>query len=152
MKIAVRSDELLVKHAEEFDLFEVLDFFNRYLQRDHDAVPNAEYFCPDGVRAAVRRRQVMIALVNHRIIAACRFYKRKTKESISLYQFAVDPKYRGHGVLKEMLSLLSLPIEVDCPVESAFNSYYVKTGWVLLERKKTCNRWGFGTIDNRLKG
>jgi hypothetical protein len=113
---------------------EVIRFFNKHLSIDNEAVYSPEFFCPDGVKAAVRRGQVLIASNDKCIIAALRFYKRKTKDSISLYQFAVDQQYRGKGLIQHMLkSLDSCTIEVLCPAISDFNIYFVKTGWTTLD-------------------
>lgn len=77
---------------------EVVHFFSRHLFQGNDGVTTPEFYCPDGVKAAIRRGQVLIVLNHNRVIAALRFYKRKTKNSVSLYQFAIDPPYRAGKV------------------------------------------------------
>jgi hypothetical protein len=123
---------------------EVLNFFNKYLSRNNDAVYSPEFFCPDGVRAAIKSGQVITAMKDNCIIAALRFYRKKKKKCISLYQFAIDRQYRGQGILIKMLeSINDVPIEVSCPLSSKFNNYYVKTGWILLDSTEKFNRWSF---------
>lgn len=105
-----------LKIADVFNTREVVHFFSRHLIRGNDGVSTSEFFCPDGVKAAVRRGQVLLALHDKHVIAALRFYRRKTKNSVSLYQFAIDLPYRGKGLLREMLqSLGPVPIEYLCP-------------------------------------
>lgn len=138
-----------LKIADVFNTREVVHFFSRHLIRGNDGVSTSEFFCPDGVKAAVRRGQVLLALHDKHVIAALRFYRRKTKNSVSLYQFAIDLPYRGQGLLREMLqSLGPVPIEYLCPPKSSFNDYFDKTGWILLESDYKYNRWVFNPGGN----
>jgi predicted GNAT family acetyltransferase len=49
-----------------------------------------------------------------KIIAAMRIYPKKKQEEISLYQFAVDPDFRGRGFMKTMLSHFDFPFVTTC--------------------------------------
>ncbi|WP_442602404.1 GNAT family N-acetyltransferase [Paenibacillus sp. KN14-4R] len=121
---------------------EIIEFFDLHLSRDNDAIYSPEFFCKDGVRAAVRNGRVLIACNGEHIVAALRFYKRKTQDILSLYQFAIDEPYRGKGLIQKMLSSLqSGNVEVCCPSSSVFNAYYVKTGWTILTRDEKLIRW-----------
>jgi hypothetical protein len=120
----------------------IVTFFGKYISSDNDALYSGEFFCPDGIRAAIRRNQVLITVVDNRIIGCLRFYRRKTQKIISLYQFAIDENYRGQGVLKQMLDAINdVPIEVLCPARSKFNKYYQKTGWKFMKQAEKLNHW-----------
>ena len=98
----------------------------------------------DGVKAAIRREQMLVALDHNQVVGAIRFYKKKTKEEISLYQFALAEPYRGLGLLCKMLHTINgAPIYAKCPVQSGFNEYFSKTGWQLKARGDTYNNWMF---------
>jgi hypothetical protein len=87
---------------------------------------------------------MMIAIDEDRIVGAVRFYKRKTQNIISLYQFAIDVQYRGQGVLKQMLAVMGdAPIETSCPIDSTFNEYYIKSGWILQGEHKGNNQYHY---------
>ena len=135
-----------VKRAEVNNIRDVIYFFNRHLTSENDGVTSPEFFCPLGINAATKKGEVLIVLNNNRIVGAMRYYKRKTKDCISLYQFAIDPIYRGKGVLKALLlSLGAVSIEYVCPIESEFNHYFLKTGWTILESNNKYNRWMLNT-------
>ncbi|XEC97476.1 GNAT family N-acetyltransferase [Paenibacillus tarimensis] len=120
----------------------VVAFFEIYLFPDNDALYSPEFLCTDGVKAAIRRREVLIAIADNRIIGAIRFYRKKKQNIVSLYQFAIAEGYRGQGLLKQMLKAINeISIEVLCPISSSFNNYYHKTGWKLLQNSEKFNRW-----------
>lgn len=122
----------------------ITSFFYEHLSSDNDALYSREFFCPDGVQAAIRRGQMMIAVDDNRIVGAVRFYKRKTQNMISLYQFAIDANYRRKGLLKRMFNEIGdAPIEISCPVDSSFNEYYIKMGWTLQGEYKGNNRYHY---------
>ena len=117
-------------------------FFSDNLLGDNDAIYSAELTCPLGIHAAVRRKQMIVATVEGEIIAACRFYPKKTQSKISLYQFAVRSDYRGKGLLKKMFAVLpDDPIISICPIHSNFNNYYSKTGWTLHNQNGEFKIW-----------
>ncbi|MEX1028483.1 MAG: GNAT family N-acetyltransferase [Paenibacillaceae bacterium] len=122
----------------------ITSFFYEHLTSDNDALYSREFFCPDGVQAAIRRGQVMVAVDDDRIVGAVRFYKRKTQNIISLYQFAIDAQYRGQGLLIRMFAVIGeAPIEISCPIDSTFNEYYIKTGWILQGEHKGNNQYHY---------
>lgn len=123
----------------------ITDFFCAHLSSNNDALYSREFFCPDGVQAAIRRGQMMVAVDKNRIVGAVRFYRRKSGNIISLYQFAIDVHYRGQGLLKRMFAVIGdSPFEISCPVDSTFNEYYIKTGWILLHGEhKGNNRYHY---------
>ena len=120
----------------------VQSFFQKHLAREMEGIYSDEFVCPLGVRAAVGRQQILVAVVNGEIVGAIRFYPKKTVQKVSLYQFAIDERFRGRGVLQQMLAQCGdAPIHVLCPVESSFNTFYEKAGFQLLEQEDESNEW-----------
>ncbi|MGG0812255.1 GNAT family N-acetyltransferase [Paenibacillus alvei] len=120
----------------------IIRFFSNTIDLRHDGMASGELYCPDGVAAAIRRKQLLVAVSGLRIAGALRLYPRKGSERISLYQFAVAKTYRGQHLLQRMLDTLSPhPIEAACPAQSSFNAYYEHNGWALEGASETRNRW-----------
>ena len=137
-----------IRQAHPLMTQEIVQFFQKYIAENSDLIANREYICPDGTRAAVRRNQILVALDGDVIVAALRFYPKKSTQTISLYQFAVAKNYRGKGVLYTMLQYLSeYPIEVLCPIHASLNTYFSKTGWQHTGQFKGCNRWEWSVGD-----
>ena len=133
---------LEVRFAGTEDTDQVLSLFGKYLSPDNDALHSQEFFCPFGVKAAIKRNQMIVACNKNIVVAAARFYKRKNEEKISLYQFAVDTNYRGEKLSLKMLDLIrDNDIIVLCPKTSDFNDYYRKTGWGLSKKDNEHNHW-----------
>ncbi|MGE7690027.1 N-acetyltransferase family protein [Lysinibacillus sp. NPDC097214] len=130
--------------ANPAHISEVVSFFNENLERNNSAVYSEEFLCPLGVKAAIRRNQMIVATVEGQVVGAFRFYRKKTQNKISLYQFAISEIYRGQGLLKKMFKTINdLPIVALCPTDSDFNEYYYKTGWNLQEQSDEFNIWVF---------
>ncbi|MCA9731943.1 MAG: GNAT family N-acetyltransferase [Deferribacteres bacterium] len=131
-----------IRFALPEEINQIIALFERNLSRNNDALYSEEFFCPLGVKSAIRREHLVIAINNNNIIAAARFYKRKKQKLISLYQFAIDASYRGKGLLLEMLKFIcDTDILVLCPKTSSFNTYYRKTGWLLKDSDDKSNYW-----------
>ncbi|MCE5171109.1 GNAT family N-acetyltransferase [Paenibacillus profundus] len=131
-----------IRLARPAEASAIVTFFDTNIIRGHDGIPNEEFFCPDGARAAAKRNQILIAVEHHRIAGALRFYPKKESERISLYQFAVAENYRGQRLLNRMLqTAFPIPVDVTCPLNASFNAYYDKTGWTLTGQTARCNRW-----------
>ncbi|MFS1515918.1 GNAT family N-acetyltransferase [Bacillus sp. SCS-151] len=130
--------------ADITDAPKIVSFFKRNLCHNNSGIYSEEFFCPLGTQAAIWRKQMIVAIVDDQIVGAFRFYRKKTSNSISLYQFAINEGFRGQGVLKKMLrSINDLPIYVLCPIESKFNEYYFKSGWYLQEQNASFKVWEF---------
>ncbi|MGE7930837.1 N-acetyltransferase family protein [Lysinibacillus xylanilyticus] len=130
--------------ANPAHISEVVSFFNENLERNNSAVYSEEFLCPLGVKAAIRRKQMIVATVEGQVVGAFRFYRKKTQNKISLYQFAISEVYRGQGLLKKMFKMINdLPIVALCPTDSDFNEYYYKTGWNLQEQSDEFKIWVF---------
>jgi len=120
----------------------ITHFFNERIDLHHDGVTSGELRCPDGVAAAIRRKQLLVAVIGLRLAGALRFYPRKGSERLSLYQFAVAEPFRGQHLLRQMLDTFAPhPIESACPIQSSFNGYYEHNGWKLEGSSETRNRW-----------
>ncbi|WP_274310001.1 GNAT family N-acetyltransferase [Solibacillus daqui] len=130
--------------ANPTQISEVVSFFNENLERNNSAVYSEEFFCPLGVKAAIRRKQMIVATVEGQVVGAFRYYRKKTQNKISLYQFAISEVYRGQGLLKKMLKTINdVPIVALCPIDSNFNDYYYKSGWILQEQSDEFKIWVF---------
>ncbi|MGE7933710.1 GNAT family N-acetyltransferase [Viridibacillus arvi] len=128
--------------ANPTHISEVVYFFKENLDRNNSAVYSEEFLCPLGIKAAIRRKQMIVATVEGQVVGAFRFYQKKTQNKISLYQFAISEVYRGQGLLKKMLNTINdLPIVALCPTESNFNEYYYKSGWNLQEQSEEFKIW-----------
>ncbi|MGE7920527.1 N-acetyltransferase family protein [Viridibacillus sp. NPDC093762] len=130
--------------ANPTQISEVVNFFNENLDRNNSAIYSEEFLCPLGIKAAIRRKQMIVATVEGQVVGAFRFYPKKTQNKISLYQFAISGVYRGQGLLKKMLNKLNdLPIVALCPTDANFNEYYYKSGWNLQEQSDEFKIWVF---------
>lgn len=131
-----------IRFATFRDIDQVVSFFEENLSRDNDAIYSEEFFCPLGIKSAIRRDQLIVAVEDGVIFAAARFYRRRTKNVTSLYQFAIDISYRGKGLLNKMLELiLDTEIVALCPRTSSLNTYYERTGWILKASDGSYNHW-----------
>lgn len=133
MKIALARDNDL----------NIIQFFNKNLVRDNDAITSEEFFCHFGIRAAIKRNQIVVCTENYRVVGALRFYKRKRIPGLaSLYQFAIDKNHQSENLLKKMLEITNCDsFETSCPIKSNFNNYYKKTGWNLKNFDSKNNYW-----------
>lgn len=128
--------------ASPTHIFEVVSFFNENLDRHNRAVYSDEFLCPLGIKAAIRREQMIVATIEGQVVGAFRFYRKKTQNRISLYQFAISKNYRGQGLLKRMLKKINdIPIVSLCPTDCDLNDYYSKSGWELEGQKQGFNVW-----------
>ena len=117
-------------------------FFQKHIARELEGIYSDEFVCPLGVRAAVRRQQMLVAILNGEIVGAMRFYPKKTVRKVSLYQFAIDERFRGRGVMQQMLAQCGdAPIHALCPVESSFNTFYEKAGFQLRKQGDEFKEW-----------
>jgi diaminopimelate decarboxylase len=113
---------------------EIVEFFENNLKRENEALYSEEFFCPFGVKAAVGGGQIMLAIDGEEIVGAVRFYPRKRDKIISLYQFAVDEKYRGQKIMNLIFKAILEKekgfqfLEALSPIKISFNSFYKKTG------------------------
>ncbi|MFZ3590360.1 GNAT family N-acetyltransferase [Bacillus sp. DJP31] len=130
--------------ANPTHISEVVTFFNENLDRNNNAVYSEEFLCPLGIKAAIKRKQMIVATIEGQVVGAFRFYRKKTQNNISLYQFAISEVYRGQGLLKTMLKTINnLPIIACCPTDSEFNGYFHNTDWELQQQSEEFNVWVF---------
>ena len=143
---------LSVKIAQFPFIDEIIEFFKKNLEVDNDAIYNEEFFCEFGIKKAIREKYIVIATIGNKIIGAARFYPRKNDNVISLYQFAVDERYRNICVMDSILGFLpGNPVESLCPINSEFNDYYRKKGWELYRRNDKYFIWRFNKSELLLK-
>ncbi len=120
---------MLITLATEKNTKQLVDFFDKNLKKDNKAIHSREFFCPFGVRSAVKKNRVMLTLDDEKIIAAVRFYPRKRDAIVSVYQFAIDINYRRNSLLQKMLQEIRYDtFEFICPKDIEFNTYYEKIG------------------------
>lgn len=128
--------------AELKDSRAVESFFDKNLDRNNPAIYSEEFYCPKGLWAALKKRWVVIAIDDGVIVGAARFYPRKRDQITSLYQFAVDVRYRGGGVVCAMLEGVGCgEVESACKKDVSLNEYYHKTGWVMRRADEEYNYW-----------
>lgn len=133
--------------ANPTNISEVVSFFNGNLDRNNSEVYSEEFLCPLGIKAAIKREQMIVATEDGQVVGAFRFYRKKTQNQISLYQFAISENYRGQGLLTQMLNTINdVPIISLCPTDAYLNEYYSKSGWVKQEDQSgKFNVWVFTT-------
>jgi len=133
---------MITRYANKSDTVQVISLFEQYLLKDNDAIYSEEFFCSYGMKAAIRKNQMIVAIENDLIIGAMRFYRKKKQNNISLYQFAVSVPYRGRNIMMKMLELINdIDIIIKCPLSSKFNIYYQKMGWTLIRHDEIYNYW-----------
>lgn len=123
----------------------VLEFQKKNIQPDNNEIYNGEFLCENGLKSAIRKKNVVVAYSGENIVGMLRFYPKLNKSEISLYQFAVDNDFRGQGVFNEMISFLIKQYDFEltskCFKESSFNEYYKNKGWELSESSGNLNIW-----------
>src|ERR1041384_12413 len=105
---------MIIRSAIWSDGPEVLSFFDCHLQGIPHLQIMPELGCPKGVQAAIRKGWLLIAVDKERIRAALRFYPRKRDGGISIYQFAVEPSYRGRHLINMLLATLNAQVTAQC--------------------------------------
>ncbi|MBE1554688.1 hypothetical protein [Sporosarcina limicola] len=65
--------------ANPAHISEVVSFFNENLDRNNSAIYSEEFLCPLGIKAAIRRKQMIVATVEGQVVGAFRFYRKKHK-------------------------------------------------------------------------
>jgi len=127
----------------ELDRFKnLLLFHEKYLSPNNKNLYSAEFSCPSGLRAAVKRKEIIVALEDGNVVGMARFYLSKRHGHASLYQCAIEERYRGTGLLKRMLSLISaFNIVCRCPLDLSLNSYFSKLDWKLKLQDIRFNYW-----------
>lgn len=105
-------------------------FLARFATAIRESAVSDEMLCSSGIRAAVARREMLIAIDGKAIVAAARIYRRKTRDALSLYQFAVDEPFRRHRLLVRLLSTEApAVVEAICRPEAPIESYFRHNGW-----------------------
>lgn len=132
---------MLIRPAAISEVQEVISFFDLHLAGSPTIKEMPELGCAMGVRAAIRRDQLLVAFENEYIIAALRFYRRKRDGGVSLYQFAVKPEFRGRHLLNALLKTLDADITAQCPKSDALNGFYQRNDWVLSGADERFNYW-----------
>jgi diaminopimelate decarboxylase len=126
--------------AKNNDIKELTSFFEKNLK--YDDFISREFFCPIGLKVAIKDDNVIICTQDTLIIGGLRFYLRKKDNIVSLYQFAIDKNYRGKDILRQTLKKTGHHnFESSCHRESSLNIYYEKTGWVLKKQNDISKCW-----------
>lgn len=135
--------------ANPTHIADIITFFNEHLDSKNSAIYSEEFICPLGIRAAVKRKQMIVAVVDGQVVGEFRYYRKKTQNKISLYQFALREDYRGKSLLKRMFQVIDeVPIVALCPFDSEFNDYFIKTGWKKQQQSDEFNVWAFNERDS----
>jgi diaminopimelate decarboxylase len=98
---------------------QIVSFFKNNLDCNNSGIYSEEFLCPLGIKAAIRRKQMMVGIVDGQVVGAFRFYRKKTSNSLS-----------REGLLKKMLKTINdLPVLELCPIESnSMNSFTRQVG------------------------
>lgn len=121
---------------------QIIKFYDKYLDKNNEAIHSGEFFCPFGVKLAIKRNQLIIILDENKLVSVVRFYPRKRDNIVSVYQFAVDEKYRWKKLLQKMLEFTECKeFEFVCPKNIEFNNYYRKIGANILKQDEKNNYW-----------
>jgi len=139
---------LKIRLAKESEKSQVVDFFEKNLERENKAIYSREFFCPFGVSSAIKRNQVAVVLDKNLVVGALRFYPRKRDGIVSVYQFAVDKEYRGQKIIFQILKELNFEeYEFLCPIGNDFNKYYKKLGAKMFDNANlNCWKLNIGLI------
>lgn len=65
--------------ANPTHISEVVTFFNENLDSNNSAVYYEEFLCPLGIKAAIRRKQMIVSTVKGQVVGAFRSYRKKHK-------------------------------------------------------------------------
>ncbi|MCM3238870.1 hypothetical protein M3589_14190 [Heyndrickxia oleronia] len=64
--------------ANPTHMSEVVTFLKENLDRNNNAVYSEEFLCPLGIKAAIKRKQMIVATVEGQVVGAFRFYRKNT--------------------------------------------------------------------------
>ncbi len=133
---------ITIKFAEELEIKQVREFFKNMLFWKEYILTNYELTCPFWLSSAIKRNEVIILKNWDEILWWLRFYKRKTDDIISLYQFALDEKIRWKWLIKKMLEFTWYKFFESISFKDIdFNKYYEKTWWQLDKNDDKFNYW-----------
>lgn len=141
---------MLSRLATVSDTSAVIEFFSQQLQDIEIDLAFREFTCQLGLRAAIRRKEVLVCVDQDCLIAAARFYRRKRDHRISLYQFAVDPNYRGLHLISHLLMLLDADVIAKCLKQANLNYFYQRNGWSLIDTDNRFNYWLFSVLKEKI--
>lgn len=117
-------------------------FFEYHREAIATSTENREFLCALGTRAAIRKNEILLALVGGEIIGAVRIYVRKTTPKVSVYQFAIDASYHDQDLLRNMLEHHGAKVfETTCTKEAPANDYFRSTGWIKISNNEKNNIW-----------
>jgi N-acetylglutamate synthase-like GNAT family acetyltransferase len=134
---------MITRPATISDVSCIATFFKRYFDEELVLHELPEFGCPMGVRAAIRKGEVLVAIEEGQIVAALRFYRRKRDGGVSLYQFAVEPAFRGGRIMELLLHTLGTDITAQCPKAAQLNTFYQCNGWRLQSSDNRFNYWAW---------
>lgn len=125
------ADLIRYRAADWSDAERLVRFFARHQESIAASAKSPEFLCPFGTRAAIRRKQIFVAIFGADIVGAVRIYPQKTRPIVSVYQFAVEESFEKWEVLRGLLeSFGAATFEATCPKEAAVNAFFRAAGWV----------------------
>jgi len=142
MKDFALSDQLKISISDIADTEQIVEFQAEHLSEADIKHCSREFFCPVGLRFAIKRKQVIVVHEKDKIVAMARFYITKRYGHASLYQFAIAKSHRGKGLLLKMLDIINTgKIVYKCLLESSLNEYFLKTNWILSSQDDNFKYW-----------
>lgn len=131
-----------ITYASQEDLKNLISFFENHIKKADFSEYYYEYFCPYGLKAAIKRWQVIILKLDDNIMWAIRFYPRKKENHVSLYQFALSEQVRWKGILEKMLKFTWYSyFWFKATTDLELNSYFQKQKWELSKIEERFNYW-----------
>ncbi|MBL8027164.1 MAG: GNAT family N-acetyltransferase, partial [Fibrobacteres bacterium] len=138
----IKDNQLRISICDIADAEKVVEFQAEHLSESETTHCSREFFCPIGLRFAIKRKQVIVVHENDKIVAMTRFYITKRYGHASLYQFAIAKSHRGKGLLLKMLDIIDTrKIVFKCFIESSLNEYFLKTNWTLSSQDNNFKYW-----------
>lgn len=131
-----------ITYASQEDLENLISFFETHIIKTDFSEYYYEYFCPYGLKAAIKREQVIVLKNEDDIIWAMRFYPRKKENLVSLYQFALSKQVRWKGILEKMLKFTWYSCFLfQATKELKLNNYFQRQKWELSKTDDNFNYW-----------
>lgn len=136
------SRPIRYRTANMTDAEPLAQFFERHRETIAASAKSPEFLCPLGARAAIRKNEILLALVEGEIIGAVRIYVRKTTPKVSVYQFAIDASYGNQDLLRNILEHHGAKVfETTCTKEAPINDYFRSTGWTEISNDEKNSIW-----------
>ena len=94
----------------------------------------------------IERKELLVAKQDNIVLGFINYHKKQDNIT-TIYELAVDFRYRHKGIAKALINKISKPIELKCPINNESNEFYKKIGFILKEviqgKKQNLNLWEY---------